>query len=359
MHGVRELTKLGQSIWLDSISRQLIDSGTLSHYINDVGITGLTSNPSILAHAIGHSDDYNAALARFEAQGVHDAEEMVYELAIVDLTDAATLLHDVWERTQGRDGFVSIEVPPEYANAVPETISWARRLRSRFDLENVLIKVPGTAAGTQAIRELIADGIGVNVTLLFGVKHYVAAATAFLDGLELRQRAGLSLDVPSVASVFVSRWDSAANPRLPDGLKQRAGLTVMQAIWAAHQQILATERCQQLCNGSDRMQRVLWASTSTKDPAYPDTFYVAALAAPGTVDTIPEATLLAFDDHGVPDSVLDGPLAESELMSARLEEAGLHLEQLADELQVNGAQSFTADWNELLDSVALKLKGAS
>jgi len=359
MNGVRSLAKLGQSVWLDSISRQLIDSGTLAHYVHEVGITGLTSNPSILAHAIGHSDDYDKALDRFVAKGVHEAEDMIYELAIVDLTDAAKLLHEAWERSGHRDGFVSIEVPPEYANSVPETMSWARRLRARFDLENVLIKVPGTEAGCQAIRDLIADGIGVNVTLLFGLKHYVAAATAFLDGLELRQRAGLGLDVPSVASVFVSRWDSAANPKLPPQLQQQTGLAVMQSIWAAHQQILATDRCQELCNGADRMQRVLWASTSTKDPAFSDTFYVSALAAPGTVNTIPEATLLAFDDHGEISSVLDDALAKSEATIARLKEAGLDIEQLADELQVNGAQSFTADWNTLLDSVGRKLKGTA
>ncbi|MGC9154865.1 MAG: transaldolase [Ferrimicrobium sp.] len=357
MQGVRSLAALGQSVWLDSISRKLLDSGTLAHYITDIGVTGLTSNPSILAHAIGHSDDYDKALHHFESEGVLDAEEMVYELAIVDLTDAAKLLHGVWERSGGRDGFVSIEVPPEYANSMPETISWARRLRSRFDTENVLIKVPGTEAGAQAIRDLIADGIGVNVTLLFGVEHYVAAATAFLDGLELRQRAGLSLDVPSVASVFVSRWDSAANPKLPPELVQQTGLAVMQGIWAAHLQILATERCQKLCNGADRMQKVLWASTSTKDPAYPDTYYVSALAAPGTINTIPEATLLAFDDHGKVASVLgDNALAQSQELFGRLTSAGLDLEELARELQVQGAKSFTDDWNALLDSVGRKLK---
>ncbi|WP_298208421.1 transaldolase [Ferrimicrobium sp.] len=357
MQGVRSLAAVGQSVWLDSISRKLLDSGTLAHYVTDVGVTGLTSNPSILAHAIGHSEDYDTALRRFESEGVLDAEEMVYELAIVDLTDAAKLLHGAWEASGGRDGYVSIEVPPEYANSVPETISWARRLRSRFDTENVLVKVPGTEAGAQAIRDLIADGIGVNVTLLFGVEHYVAAATAFLDGLELRQRAGLSLDVPSVASVFVSRWDSAANPKLPPELVQTTGLAVMQGIWAAYQRILATQRCQDLCNGADRMQKVLWASTSTKDPAYSDTFYVSALAAPGTINTIPEATLLAFDDHGEVASILgDDALARSEEACGRLAAAGLNLERLASDLQVQGAKSFTDDWNALLDSVSKKLK---
>ena len=356
MQGIRSLATLGQSVWLDSISRKLLDTGTLAHYVKDVGITGLTSNPSILAHAIGHSDDYDLALRRFEAGGVLDPEEMIYELAIVDLTDAAKLLHGAWEASGGRDGFISIEVPPEYANSVPETISWARRLRSRFTLENVLVKVPGTAAGAQAIRDLIADGIGINVTLLFGVEHYVAAATAFLDGLELRQRAGLSLDVPSVASVFVSRWDSAANPKLPSELQQQTGLAIMQGIWAAHQQILATERCQELCNGVDRMQRVLWASTSTKDPDYPDTFYVSALAAPGTVNTMPEGTLLAFDDHGEIDPIFDNALERSQETCSRLAAAGLDLEDLAAQLQVEGAKSFTDDLNSLLDLVAQKLK---
>jgi transaldolase len=356
MQGIRSLAAFGQSAWLDSISRKLLDTGTLAHYIKDVGITGLTSNPSILAHAIGHSEDYDQALRRFEAEGVLDPEEMVYELAIVDLTDAAKLLHGAWEASGGRDGFISIEVPPEYANSMPETISWARRLRSRFTLENVLVKVPGTAAGAQAIRDLIADGIGINVTLLFGVEHYVAAATAFLDGLELRQRAGLSLDVPSVASVFVSRWDSAANPKLPAELKQQTGLAIMQGIWAAHQQILATDRCQALCSGADRMQRVLWASTSTKDPDFPDTFYVSALAAPGTVNTMPEATLLAYDDHGEMDPIFDNALERSQETCGRLAAAGLNLEELAAELQVEGAKSFTDDWNTLLDLVAQKLK---
>jgi len=264
MNRARLLAEHGQSVWLDAISRRLLASGTLAHYIEDLAVSGLTSNPSILSHAIAGSSDYDERIRDAVGRGVTDAEQVVYELAHWDLSEAAELFRPVWERTEGVDGYVSIEVPPQYAHDTQATLSWARDLRARFAAPNVLIKVPGTPEGLPAITELIASGIGVNVTLLFSLDHYTAAAEAYLEGLERRRAAGLSLLVPSVASVFVSRWDSAIDPLVSRELRGRAGLAVMRTIWATHRALVESERHRELVAAGARPQRLLWASTSTK-----------------------------------------------------------------------------------------------
>jgi transaldolase len=349
------LEEIGQSVWLDSISRELLRSGRLARYVREWGVSGLTSNPTILAHAIEGSSDYDDAIAALVDKGVDDPEDLVYELAIEDLSEAAALLGPAFERSQGADGYVSIEVPPEYANATAETVSWAKRLRARFEVPNVLVKVPGTVAGLEAIRELIAAGIGVNVTLLFSVDQFVAAQTAYLEGLELRRRAGEDEVVPSVASVFVSRWDTAANKVLPPELHQEAAVTIACEIYAAYQEVLASERFESLASHGARAQRLLWASTSTKDPAYSDVFYLSALAAPNTITTVPESTLEAFFEHGVVESVLKRPLAETEAARAALEAHGVDFDALGRELQVEGAESFTRDWEALIAALQAKI----
>jgi len=349
------LAEVGQSVWLDSISRDLLVSGRLARYVREWGVSGLTSNPSILAHAIEGSSDYDEAIEALVGKGLDDPEDLVYELAIEDLSEAAVLLGPAFDRSGGEDGFVSIEVPPEYANATAETVSWAKRLRARFEVPNVLVKVPGTTAGLPAIRELIAAGIGVNVTLLFSVDQFVAAQTAYLEGLELRLRAGEEIGVPSVASVFVSRWDTAANKVVPPELRQQTAVTVACEIFAAYQEVLSSERFQRLAAHGARAQRLLWASTSTKDPAYSDVFYLSKLAARDTITTVPEATLEAFFDHGSVDSVLARPLAETEAARAALEAHGVDFDRLGAQLQVEGAESFTRDWQQLIAALTAKI----
>jgi transaldolase len=354
MGAIEDLVAAGQSIWLDNISRRLITSGTLERYIADYKVTGLTSNPSILSHSISGSGDYDAKL-REVAKKTTDPEEIVYELAVWDLTDAAKLFLPVWERTKGLDGYVSIEVPPELADDTANTVDWAKRLRARFDLPNVLIKVPGTVAGADAVRQLIADGIAVNVTLLFSVDQYMMAATAYIEGIEDRIGKGKDPKVGSVASVFVSRWDSAVNPLVPPELQEKAGLAVMAEIWAAYSELISSNRVRQLLDAGAWQQRLLWASTSTKDPNYPDTYYLGHLVAPGTIDTVPEKTLLAFKDHGKVEPMLDGSFEWATQTLAAIKEHGVDLSELSVTLQHQGAKSFVADWEALLDSVKAKL----
>jgi len=357
MNRARLLAEAGQSVWLDAISRRLLATGTLAHYIADLAVTGLTSNPSILSHAIAGSRDYDERIGAAVGSGITDPEQVVYDLAHWDLSEAAALFAPVYERTGGVDGYVSIEVPPQYAHDTQATLSWARELRSRFREANVLIKVPGTAEGIPAISELIASGIGVNVTLLFSVAQFQAAADAYLAGLAHRHEAGLGLEVPSVASVFVSRWDSAIDPLVPRELMGHAGLAIMREIYAAWRGLLASDRFAALAAAGARPQRLLWASTSTKNPELPDTYYLGRLVAPGTIDTVPEATLLAFDDHGEIEPVLEEDPSQAAATLARIAEAGVDLDRLAATLQEQGARSFSADWETLLATVEQRMKG--
>jgi len=352
--GIKALVDAGQSVWLDSISRELLSSGRLERYIKELGVTGLTSNPSILAHAIEEGKDYDEELSQALAEGVSDPEEVVYRLAVKDLTDAATLLSDAYLGSGGRDGFVSLEVPPELLDDSQATVKWGVRLRERFAVPNILIKVPGTAAGAVAIEELIAKGIGVNVTLLFDEVHYQRARDAVKRGLQTRRQAGEPVTVPSVASIFVSRWDSELNPKLGADLVQQIGVAELAAVYAKSCEMDRTPEWQELYEGGAVPMRLLAASTSTKDPSYPDTFYVARLVAPDTIDTIPEKTLLAFADHGKIEGLLTPEANEARALLSKAEHQGVDIHATAELLQRQGGAAFLKDWNGLLESVRQK-----
>ncbi len=353
MKAVDELVASGQSIWLDAISRRLLASGALARYISELRVTGLTSNPSILSHAIAGSSDYDALLAS-AARKTSDSEELVYELAIWDLAEASELFMPVHTATGGADGYVSIEVPPEFAGDAKESLLWAHRLYQRFSNPNVMIKIPGTAAGFEAISQLIYEGVPVNVTLLFSADQYLAAAGAYLEGLERRQADGLDLVVASVASVFVSRWDGAIDALVPPELNAQAGLAVMEEIYASYQEVLTSKRFLAMKAQGARSQRLLWASTSTKNPDFPDTYYLGKLVAPGTIDTVPEKTLLAFADHGSVDPVLGSGVSVARETLAKIATHGVDFGEMAVVLQQQGAAAFEADWKSLLATVGAK-----
>lgn len=350
-NGARALHEAGQSLWLDAISRRLLTTGTLARYIADDAVTGLTSNPSILAHSIAAGHDYDHLLRAHRADGVTAPQDLVYACALDDLRAAADLLRPVWDATRGVDGWVSLEVPPDLADDTAATVAEAHRLHALADCPNLLVKVPGTAAGVPAIEELIAAGIPVNVTLLFSDAQYRSAAEAYLRGLERRVERGEAPDVTSVASLFVSRWDRAADPLLPPELHGRIGVAVMALAMAAHRELLASPRWAALAARGARPQRLLWASTSTKDPDLPDTFYVGRLAAPGTVNTMPEKTLLAVVDHLRLDGTVAPDTAAARTVLAAAATHGVDAGALARSLQEQGAHAFVADWAHLLGAV--------
>lgn len=351
---LRSLHEAGQSIWLDHIRRALLESGTLTRYIAKLAVTGLTSNPTIFEHAIAESTDYDAAIAARLDAGL-SSEQLFFELAVEDLVAAADLFRPIWEATAGVDGFVSLEVSPTLADDAQGTIAEAKRLHAQAARPNLLIKVPGTTAGATAIEELILAGIPINVTLLFSREHYLAAAEAYMRGLERRIEAGLSPRVASVASLFISRWDAATAAKLPDALRNRLGVAIGQRAFKAYHDLLASERWQRLARAGATPQRLLWASTSAKDPALPDTFYVTALAAEGTVDTMPESTLLAFADHGEVGDLLSPDASEAEAVIAEIEQAGIDVDALAAQLQTEGAASFDDSFAKLLESLETKV----
>ena len=353
----QRLHTAGQSLWLDSINRVMLRTGALARYVGELAVTGLTSNPTILGHAMAAGSDYDRSLARLVGEGVTGAQDLVYALALEDLAEAASLFLPEWERTAGADGYVSLEVPPDVAYDAAATIALARRLHDQAGLPNLLVKIPGTPQGLTAMEEAITAGIGVNVTLLFSAAHYLRTADAYLRALERRQRAGLDLAVPSVASVFISRWDAAADPLLPPALHGSLGLAMAQKTYASHMHLLADQRWQALAEAGARPQRVLWASTSTKNPDLPDTYYLGRLAAPDTIDTVPEKTLLAFADHGNPDERLEPDHAAAERVISAAAGAGVDADALAGHLQRHGAGAFTADWAALL--TAIKEKAAT
>ena len=280
LNPAQRLHTLGQSLWLDSINRVMLGTGTLARYVRDLAVTGLTSNPTILGHAMAAGSDYDSSLARLVADGVTDAQDLVYALALEDLAEAAALFRPAWEQTEGVDGYVSLEVPPDVAYDAAATVAFARRLHDQAGFPNLLVKIPGIPQGLTAMEEAITAGIGVNVTLLFSDTHYLRTADAYLRALERRRRAGLDLAVPSVASLFISRWDSAADPLLPPARHGSLGPAMAQKTYASHVQLLAHQRWQALAEAGARPQRVLWASTSTKNPDLPDTYYLGRLAAP-------------------------------------------------------------------------------
>ena len=349
-----QLRAAGQSIWLDNITRRLLDSGTLASYISQIVITGLTSNPSIFDKAIRTSQDYDAGIRSRSAKGMAP-EAIFFELALEDLTRAADLFAPVHSATKGVDGWVSLEVSPLLARDTKATVEAAKSLHSRAKCNNLFIKIPGTAEGLAAIEQAIFAGVPINVTLLFSTDHYLAAAEAWMRGLERRLSAGQSVDIDSVASVFVSRWDVAVKDQVPSSLKNQLGIAVAQKTYDASIQLFQSERWQRLQKAGARPQRLLWASTGTKDPQARDTLYIEALAAPNTVNTIPEETLLAFADHGKITSTLQ-PGGGDTAMLGRFAQAGVDIVALASRLQQEGVDAFTRSWQELITCIETKSK---
>jgi transaldolase len=347
MKATRQLHDAGQSLWLDNITRSLLTGGTLSRYVGELSVTGLTSNPTIFDHAIKNSHDYDAAIQEKTATGL-SGEDLFFELAVEDLTRAADLFRPIHEATNGVDGWVSLEVSPTLAYDTSSTVVAARDLHARAGRPNLFIKIPGTAEGIPAIEEAIFAGIPVNVTLLFSREHYVAAAEAYIRGIERRVAAGLNPHVGSVASVFVSRWDSAVADKLPAELKGRLGIAIAQRTYKAYRDLLASDRWLRLLNVGARSQRLLWASTGTKDPNASDVLYVKSLAAPHSVNTMPEKTLLALADHGDIGAMLRQDGGDAEEILGRFARAGVDVNALAAKLQRDGAAAFVASWKELL-----------
>lgn len=361
MNATHTLSCLGQSLWLDNITRKMLRTGVLQHYIDELSVTGLTSNPTIFDHAIRTSDEYDDEIIRKLAQG-ESGEKLFFELALEDLREAADLFQPVYDRTNGIDGWVSLEVSPLLAHDTKLTIAEVKELHARGRRPNLLIKIPGTREGLPAIEEAIFAGIPVNVTLLFSDDQYLAAANAFMRGVERRIDAGLNPDVGSVASIFVSRWDVAVVGKAPQELNNKLGVAVAMRTYKAYLSLLTSPRWMRAYNAGARPQRLLWASTGTKDPKASDVMYVHALAAPFTVDTMPEATLKAFADHGVvgPPMPTDG--GDSEEVLARFNKIGIDVRALSTQLQDEGAKSFTNSWNDLMsviDSKCAVLKRAS
>jgi transaldolase len=353
MNATVKLHDLGQSLWLDNITRALLESGTLARYIAELAVTGLTSNPTIFDSAIKGSSDYDPAIRAKLAAG-RSGEALFFELALEDITRAADLFRPVFERTRGVDGWVSLEVSPLLAHDTATTIAVARELHARAARPNMFIKIPGTREGLPAIEEVILAGVPVNVTLLFSREHYVAAAGAYLRGVERRIAAGLPADVASVASLFISRWDVAVAGKVPPALSNRLGIAIGQRTYTAYCDLVASARCRRVMNEGGRAQRLLFASTGTKDPNASDVMYVRALAAPFTVNTMPEATLLAFADRGDIGATVPAAGGDCEAVLAQFKEAGVDIDALAARLQDEGAASFVKSWNELMSVLAAK-----
>lgn len=350
-----KLNGQGVSIWLDNITRKMLDKGVLKDYINNLSVTGLTSNPSIFEAAIAKTDDYDAAISKLNKSGVSD-EEVFFSLAIEDIQRAADEFRPVFERTNGLDGFVSIEVSPLLAYDTENTIKAAKDIHGKVNRPNVFIKIPGTPEGLPAIEQSIAAGIPINITLLFSPEQYEAAAMAYLRGIETRVSQGLSADVRSVASVFVSRWDKAVADKVPQELKNKLGIAVMYKTYHAYNKFLASDRVRRVMNFGSVPQRLLWASTGTKDPNASDVLYVKSLVAPFTVNTIPEKTLLAFADHGETGKPMVDDTKDADRIIDQFNELSIDYLQLAQQLQVEGGESFNTSWNNLIDSIKSKRK---
>lgn len=353
MKATQKLHELGQSLWLDNITRGLLTSGTLRRYIQELSVTGLTSNPTIFDHALKNSHDYDEAIRRKVKDG-KTAEDLFFDLALEDLTQAADLFRPVHDLTNGVDGWVSLEVSPLLARDTSGTLGAAKTLHGRAARPNLFIKIPGTAEGLPAIEESIFAGVPINVTLLFSGAQYVAAAEAYLRGIERRVAAGLNPEVGSVASLFISRWDKATMGKVPADLQESLGIAVAKQAYKAYRQLLDSPRWLRLANAGARPQRLLWASTSTKDPKASDILYIKALAAPFTVNTMPEATLLAFADHGALAEPMPVDGGDAENTIAKFAQAGIDHDRLAANLQKEGAESFVQSWKELLASIASK-----
>jgi transaldolase len=353
MKATERLHSLGQSLWLDNITRDLLTSGTLQRYINELSVTGLTSNPSIFDHAVTHSKSYDDEISRQAAAGNRE-EALFFELAIQDLTRAADMFAPIHKRTAGVDGWVSLEVSPLLAHDTARTVAAARALHAKASRPNLFIKIPGTLEGLPAIEDAIFAGIPINVTLLFSRDDYVRAADAYMRGLERRVAAGLDPDVRSVASIFVSRWDKATLSKVPPELRDRLGIAVSQQSYKAYRDVLESDRWQRLEGWGARPQRLLFASTSTKDPQASDVLYVGALAAPNTINTMPEETLLAFGEHGTVDRSMSRDGGDAEQVLVAIARAGVDVGALARQLQDEGAKGFVDSWQELLAAIETK-----
>jgi transaldolase len=349
----QQLHDLGQSLWLDNITRGLLTSGTLRRYIGDLSVTGLTSNPSIFDLAIKNSTFYDDAIRQKTNEG-KSGERLFFELAIEDLAQAADLFRPIHDATAGVDGWVSLEVSPLLAHDATNTIKAAAQLRVQAHRGNLFIKIPGTSEGLAAIEESIFAGVPVNVTLLFSSAQYIAAAEAYLRGIERRIAAGLDPKVRSVASMFISRWDKAVMGKAPKDLQDRLGIAIAKRTYKAYRDLLVSPRWKKAIDTGAQPQRLLWASTGTKDPAASDILYVKALAAPDTINTIPERTLLAFADHGEVGEVLPVDGGDAEAVIAAFAKAGIDDEKLAADLQREGADSFVKSWKDLLDCIETK-----
>ncbi len=353
MNPTLSLHQLGQRLWLDNITRTLLDSGTLARYIRDLSVTGLTSNPTIFEHAIGAGDNYDDSIRMLADTGLSD-EDLFFELALEDLRQAADLFRPVFDASDGLDGWVSLEVSPLLAHNAAHTIRDANRLHAKADKPNLFIKIPSTPEGLTAIEEVIFDGVPVNVTLLFSREQVLAAAEAYLRGIERRLAAGLDPSVASVLSLFVSRWDVAVNQGVASPFHNRLGIAIAMRTYKAHGELLASERWQRLAAAGARPQRLLWASTGTKDPTAPDTLYVQALAAPGTINTLPEKTLLAFADHGQVERALPTDGGDAEAVIADFRREGIDDDALAARLQREGVDAFATSWHSLLTRIREK-----
>ena len=361
MKATRILHELGQSLWLDNITRGLLKTGVLRRYIDESCVTGLTSNPTIFDHAIKNSRDYDDAIKDKLAEG-KSGEKLFFELALEDLTQAADLFRPVHDRTCGVDGWVSLEVSPLLAHDTKSTIAVAKELHAQARRPNVMIKIPGTSEGLPAIEEAIFAGVPINVTLLFSDDQYLAAANAFMRGIERRIEAGLEPDIRSVASIFISRWDVAAASKVPEALHDRLGIAVAKRTYKAYLDLLSSPRWMRAYNAGARPQRLLWASTGTKDPKASDILYVKALAAPYTVNTMPEGTLKALAEHSDVGETMPAHGGNSDEELARFAAVGIDVRALSNRLQDEGAKSFVNSWNDLMDVIGSKsaaLKRAS
>ena len=353
MNKAQELHELGQSLWLDNITREILDNGTLVRYINEFSVTGLTSNPTIFDEAIGNTGAYDQGI-RDKAKAGKSGEALFIELALEDLRRAADLFRPVFDATDGVDGWVSMEVSPLLANDTAGSIDAAARIHRQAERPNLYVKIPGTPEGIPAIEESICNGIPINVTLLFSREQYLAAAEAYLRGIERRIAAQRDPRVASVASLFVSRWDKAISDKAPPELRNRLGIAIGGRTYRAYRELLASPRWKKLAAAGARPQRLLWASTGTKDPKASDTLYVEALAAPNTIDTMPEKTLRAFAEHGEIKGVMAEDGGDAEAVLARFAKAGIDIDALAIQLQREGAQAFVKSWKELMTRIADK-----
>jgi transaldolase len=353
MKATQKLHDLGQSLWLDNITRGLLRNGTLFHYITELSVTGLTSNPTIFNNAINNTSFYNEAIRQKVIEGM-SGENLFFELALEDLTQAADLFRPIYDETDGLDGWVSLEVSPLFAHDTTHSIGEAADLHEKANRPNLFIKIPGSPEGLPAIEEMIFRGVPINITLLFSMEQYVASAEAYMRGIERRIAAGLSPKVASVSSLFVSRWDKATMGKVPEELQNRLGIAVAKRTYKAYREMLASPRWMELAKSGAQKQRLLWASTGTKDPKASDVLYIEALISPDTINTMPTETLFAFADHGKVEKILPADGGDAEEILSKFKKVNIDIDDLATRLQQEGAESFAKSWNELIASISSK-----